>query len=147
MDRINRITTTASARVLIECNMMRRSQLVACCSIKAENTYRVATIRLLLKFQVTLDLRGSTRVSADAFTRTGAPVPRRARRPALLVKRKNHVDGGVHVNGVAIEKRWLITPLTHGVQRSLLQQRVAAHNLQRLNRAILADDGVQTDRA
>src|SRR6266567_7174917 len=136
MDRINRITTTASARVLIECNMLRRSQLVACCSIKAENTYRVATIRLLLKFQVTLDLRGSTRVSADAFTR-----------PALLVKRKNHVDGGVHVNGVAIEKRWLITPLTHGVQRSLLQERVAAHNFQRLNRAILADDGVQTYRA
>src|SRR5258708_39974802 len=67
MDRINRITTTASARVLIECNMLRRSQLVACCSIKAKNTLRVATIRLLLKFQVTLDLRGSTRVFADAI--------------------------------------------------------------------------------
>src|SRR6266478_6033245 len=148
MERINRITTTTSARVLIECNMLRRSQLVvACCSIKAENTYRVATIRLLLKFQVTLDLRGSTRVFADAFTRTGAPVPRRTRRPALLVERKNHVDGGVDINRIAVEKRRLIAPLTHGLQRGLLQQRMTGHHFQRLNRAVLANDGVQTDRA
>src|SRR5258707_13324382 len=63
MESTKRMKTTTSARVLIECNMLRRSQLVlASCSIRTAFTNRVATIRLLLKFQVTLVLRGPTRV-------------------------------------------------------------------------------------
>src|SRR5713226_3784086 len=148
MESTKRMKTTTSARVLIECNMLRRSQLVlASCSNRAAFTNRVATIRLLLKFQVTLVLRGPTRVFPEIATRGGAPVPRPARQPVLLVERKNHVDGGVHFYRLAIEQGRLIAPLTHSIQRGLLQQRVAAHNFELLNRALLADDGVQTHRA
>src|SRR5216684_6153278 len=52
MERMKRMTTTANANLLIEPNMLRRSQVLAACSRRAENTYKVATIRLLLKFQV-----------------------------------------------------------------------------------------------
>src|SRR5260370_11133463 len=128
--------------------MLRRSQLVmASCSNRGVFTNRVATIRLLLKFQVTLVVGGPTRVFPEIATRGGAPVPRPARQPVLLVERKNHVNSGVHFDRLAIEQGRLIAPLTHGIQRGLLQQRMAAHNFELLNRAFLADDGVQTHRA
>src|SRR5713226_993697 len=148
MERMKRMTTTANANLLIWPNMLRRSQVLACCSNRAENTYKVATIRLLLKFQVTpRPGRGATRVFAEIATRNDAPVPRPARPPVLLVERKNHVNGGVNFHRIAIEQSRLIAPLTHGIQRSLLQQRVAGHDLQLRNRAVLADDGVQTHGA
>src|SRR5712691_990411 len=147
MERTKRMTTTANANLLIWPNILRRSQVLACCNSRAENTYKVATIRLLLKFQVTPARPGSTRVLAEIATRSGAPVPRPARQPALLVERKNHVNGRVHFHGIAIEKSRLIAPLTDGVQRGLLQQGMAVHDFELLNRAVLADDGVQTDGA
>src|SRR6267378_3836015 len=117
--------TTTSAGLPIVLSMSSKSKLVAApasCSRTAK-VKRVATIRLLLKFQVTLHLRGSTRVFAKIATRSGAPVPRRARQPALLVERKNHVNGGVDFDRIAIE------------------------NFELLNRAVLADDRVQTHGA
>src|SRR5260370_1338591 len=148
MESTKRMKRTTSARVLIECNMLRRSQLVlASCSNRAAFTNRVATIRLLLKFQVTLVLRGPTRVLSEIATRSGAPVPRPARQPVLLVERKNHVNGGVHFDRLAIEQGRLIAPLPDGIQRGLLQQWMAADNFDLLNRAVLAVDGEPSTRA
>src|SRR5467141_959208 len=141
--------TTTSAGLPIVLSMSSKSKLVAApasCSRTAK-VKRVATIRLLLKFQVTLYLRGSTRVFAEIATRSGAPVPRPARQPVLLVKRKNHVNGRVNFHGIAIEQSRLIAPLTHSIQRGLLQQRMAVHDFELLNHAVLADDGVQTHGA
>src|SRR6202165_5867537 len=147
MERMNRMKTTAFAKGLIEIHMLRRSQVLGCCNNRTAFTYKVATIRLLLKFQVTLVLRGSTRVFAETATRTGASVPRPARQTVLLVERENHVNGGVDFDSIAIEKRRLIAPLTNGIESSLLQQRMARQNFQLLNRAVLTDDGMQAHRA
>src|SRR6267154_1790425 len=141
--------TTTSAGLPIVLSMSSKSKLVgapASCSRTAK-VKRVATIRLLLKFQVTLHLRGSTRVFAKIATRSGAPVPRPARQPALLVERKNHVNGGVDFDRIAIEKSRLIAPLPDSIQRGLLQQGMAVQNFELLNRAVLADDRVQTHGA
>src|SRR5260370_4396279 len=114
MESTKRMKTTTSARVLIECNMLRRSQLVlASCSNRAAFTNRVATIRLLLKFQVTLVLRGPTRVFPEIATRSGAPGPRPARQAVLLVERKDHLNNGVHFDRRAIEQGRMIGPFTH----------------------------------
>src|SRR6266851_6776113 len=148
MERTKRMTTTANANLLIWPNILRRSQVLACCNSRAENTYKVATIRLLLKFQVTPDEAGGNEsVLQNSATRSGAPVPRPARQPVLLVERKNHVNGGVHFDGIAIEQSRLIPPLTHGIQRGLLQQGMAVQDFELLNGAVLADDGVQTHGA
>src|SRR5467141_2613774 len=141
--------TTTSAGLPIVLSMSSKSKLVgapASCSRTAK-VKRVATIRLLLKFQVTLHLRGSTRVFADIATRSGAPVPRPARQPVLLVERKNHVNGRVNYHGIAIEQSRLITPLTHSIQRGLLQQRMAVHDFKLLDGAVLANDGVEAHGA
>src|SRR5206468_10502430 len=61
MERTKRMTTTANASLLIWPSMLRRSQVLACCNSRAENTYKVATIRLLLKFQVTPDEAGGNK--------------------------------------------------------------------------------------
>src|SRR6266849_6209111 len=90
---------------------------------------------------------GSARVFAEFTARTGARAPRLARQTVLLVKRKNHVDGRVDFNRLAIEKRRLIAPLTNSIKRRLLQERVPGHHFQFINRAILTDDGVQADCA
>src|SRR5258708_13129636 len=141
--------TTTSAGLPIVLSMSSKSKLVAApasCSRTAK-VKRVATIRLLLKFQVTLHLRGSTRVFAEIATRSGAPVPRPARQPVLLVKRKNHVNGGVDFDRIAIEKSRLIAPLPDSIQRGLLQQGMAVQNFELLNRAVLADDRAPTHSA
>src|SRR5712692_2180688 len=147
MERTKRMTTTANANLLIWPNILRRSQVLACCNSRAENTYKVATIRLLLKFQVTPARPGPTRVFAEIATRSGAPVPRPARQTVLLVQRENHVNRRVDINRIAVEKSRLIAPLAHSIKSGLLQQRVSGENFQGLNRAVLADDGVQADRA
>src|SRR5216683_2778999 len=134
MERTKRMTTTANANLLIWPNILRRSQVLACCNSRAENTYKVATIRLLLKFQVTPARPGSTRVLAEIATRSGAPVPRPARQPALLVERKNHVNGRVHFHGIAIEKSRLIAPLTDGAGDARLARQ------RRINRLNTVDD-------
>src|ERR1700674_2212441 len=81
MERTKRMKTTANANLLIELNILRRSQVLGCCSSRAENTYRVANIRLLLKFQVIPDqavdqrecllklLPGGARLSHDRHAR------------------------------------------------------------------------------
>src|SRR6266446_10687922 len=126
MERTNKMRTTTFTKRVIEAHMLRRSKVGVSCSRNTANTYKVATIRLLLNFQVTPDQsQESPRVFADLATRTGAPVPRPARRTVLLVKRENHVDGRVDFNRLAIEKSRLIAPLAHGIQRVLLQQRMA----------------------
>src|SRR6266849_3618691 len=146
--KAERMTTTANANLLIWPNILRRSQVLACCSSRAENTYKVATIRLLLKFQVTPDEAGGNEsVLQNSATRSGAPVPRPARQPALLVERKNHVNGGVNLDGITIEKSRLIAPLPDSIQRGLLQQGMAVQNFELLNRAVLTDDRVQTHGA
>src|SRR6266571_157604 len=148
MERTKRMTTTANASLLIWPSMLRRSQVLACCNSRAENTYKVATIRLLLKFQVAPRRgRGATRVFAEFCYRSDAPVPRPARQPVLLVERKNHVNGGVNFHWIAIEKSRLIAPLPNSVQRGLLKQWMAVQNFELLNRAVLTDDGVQTHGA
>src|SRR5882672_5807402 len=81
------------------------------------------------------------------LTRNGAPVPRPARQSVLLVERKNHVNGGVHFDGIAIEKSRLIAPLADSIQRGLLQQGMAAHDFKLLNGAVLADDGMEPHSA
>src|SRR5882724_9442976 len=148
MERTNKMRTTTFTKRVIEAHMLRRSKVGVSCSRNTANTYKVATIRLLLNFQVAPpdQSRGITKSVADLVTRTGAPVPRPARRTVLLVKRENHVNGGVHFNRLAIEKSRLIAPLAHGIQRVLLQQRVARLDFELLNRAILGNDGVQAHR-
>src|SRR6266478_6990256 len=136
MERTKRMTTTANANLLIWPNILRRSQVLACCNSRAENRYKVATIRLLLKFQVTPARPGATRVFAEIATRSGAPVPRPARQPVLLVERKNHVNGRIDINRLAVEQSRLIAPLPDSIQRVLLKQWMAAHDFELLDRAI-----------
>src|SRR3977135_57651 len=146
MERTKRIKTTTSASVPMFLSMSRKSKLgaPASCSRTAK-VKSVATIRLLLKFQVIPgEAGGSTRVFAEIATRSGAPVPRPARPPVLLVERENHINGSVDFHGLAIEQSRLIAPLTHGIERRLLQQGMAVHDFKLLNRAVLADNGVQT---
>src|SRR5258708_8519246 len=73
MERTKRMKTTANANLLIEPNMLRRSQVLGCCSRKTKNTYKVATIRLLLKFQVTPDRAGGQR---ECFLKLQRGMPR-----------------------------------------------------------------------
>src|SRR5713226_7432208 len=149
MERTNKMRTTTFTKRVMEAHMLRRSKVGVSCSRNTANTYKVATIRLLLNFSSggpPAQAGRSPRVFADLATRTGAPVPRPARRTVLLVKRENHINGGVHFNRLAIEKSRLIAPLAHGIQRVLLQQRVARLDFELLNRAILGNDGVQAHR-
>src|SRR5689334_7305543 len=142
------MTTTASASFPILPIMPWRVQVPPCRS-RAEKRFRVATIRMLLKFSSDPPAvaEGSARVFAEFATRTGARAPQLARQTVLLVQRKDHVDRRVYFHRLTIEKSRLIAPLANGVQRRLLQERVAGHHFQLLNRAILADDGVQADGA
>src|SRR5436853_5515778 len=98
--------TTTSAGLPMVLSMSSKSKLVgapASCSRTAKVKH-IATIRLLLRFQVACRRgREATRLFADSVTRSDAPVPRPARPPVLLVERKNHVNGGVHFNGITIE--------------------------------------------
>src|SRR5258708_37567318 len=97
MERTNKMRTTTLTKRVIEAQMLRRSKVGFSCSRNTAYTYKVATIRLLLNFQVARRQGpGPPRVFADLATRTGAPVPRPARPTVLLVKRENHVNGGVH---------------------------------------------------
>src|SRR6266436_1343066 len=89
------------------------------------------------------DPAAPARVCAEIATRTGVPVPRPERQTVLLVERKNHVNRRVDFHRLAIQKRGLIAPLTNRIQRRLLQERVARHDFELLNRAVLADDGMQ----
>src|SRR5438309_5621352 len=141
--------TTTSARVPMFLSMSRKSKLgaPASCSRTAK-VKKVATIRLLLKFQVTLRRgRRATRVFAEYCYLERRTCPTTGTPPALLVERENHVNGRVHVHWLAIQERRLIAPLAHSVKRRLLQQRMAGHHFQRRNRAVLANDGVQAHSA
>ena len=113
--------------------MLRRSQVLACCSRKAENAYKVATIRLLLKVLVTPAGPGPTRVFAKSVTRTAAPAPRPAQRTVLLVQRENHVDRGIDFDRFAVQQCWFVLPLLHGVHRRANEERMPGENLERFN--------------
>src|SRR5438132_1730181 len=149
MDRTKRMKTTTSASVPMFLSMSRKSKLgaPASCSRTAK-VNKVATIRLLLKFQVTLRRgRRATRVFAEYCYLERRTCPTTGAPPALLVERENHVNGRVHVHRLAIQERRLIAPLAHSVKRRLLQQRMAGHHFQRRNCAVLANDGVQAHGA
>src|SRR2546421_113036 len=149
MERTKRMNTTTSASVPMFLSMSRKSKLgaPASCSRTAK-VNKVATIRLLLKFQVTLRRgRRATRVFAEYCYLERRTCPTTGAPPALLVERENHVNGRVHVHRLAIQERRLIAPLANGVKRRLLQQRMAGHHFQRRNRAVLANDGVQAHSA
>src|SRR5208337_1725147 len=109
---------------------------------------RVANIRSLLNFLLAPEMREPTRLCNELRTQNGAQVPRRSHRSvALLSQRENHVDFGIHFHGLAVEQGWLIAPLPHSVQRSLHEQGMARNHGKLLHRAILANDGVELDRA
>src|ERR1700731_1664970 len=144
---MNKMRTTTFTKRVIDAHMLRRSNVGASCSRNTAIMFKVATIRLLLSFQVTPIQRAPARVYAEIATRTGVPVPRPARPTVLLVERKNHVNRRVDFHRLAIEQRRLIAPLTHGIQSGLLQQRMAVHDFKLRNGAVLTDDGVQTHGA
>src|SRR5438270_8512957 len=144
---MNKMKTTIFTKRVIDPHMLRRSNVGASCSRNTAITLKVATIRLLLKFQVTPIQRAPARVCAEIATRTGLPVPRPARPTALLVERKNHVNRRVDFHRLAIQQRRLIAPPTHSIQRRLLQQGMAVQHFELLDGAGLADDGVQTHGA
>src|SRR6266850_2054937 len=52
MERTNKMRTTTFTKRVIEAHMLRRSKVGVSCSRNTANTYKVATIRLLLNFQV-----------------------------------------------------------------------------------------------
>src|SRR5882724_11881899 len=52
MERTNKMRTTTFTKRVIEAHMLRRSKVGVSCSKNTANTYKVATIRLLLNFQV-----------------------------------------------------------------------------------------------
>src|SRR5215471_19395731 len=125
-----------------------RVQLLPCRS-RAEKRLRVATIRLLLKFQATPRRwpKGPRECLLNLLRGPARMPPQPARQTVLLVQRKDHVDRGVYFHRLAVEQSRLVAPLTNSVKRRLLQERVAGDHFQLLNRAIFADDGVQADRA
>src|SRR6266699_463192 len=148
MDRTKRMKTTTSASVPMFLSMSRKSKLGAVSCSRTAKVNKVATIRLLLKFQVTHRRgRRATRVFAEYCYLERRTCPTTGAPPALLVERENHVNGRVHVHRLAIQERRLIAPLAHSIKRSLLQQWMAGHHFQRLNRAVLANDGVQAHGA
>src|SRR5215469_6761538 len=139
------MTTTVRASVPMLWIMPRRSQFPPCKS-RAEKRFKVATIRLLLKYPVAFPKEEEpASVFAEFTARNGAPAPRPAHQPVLLVQRENHVDSRVHFHRFAVQKRRPITPLPNRIQRRLLQKRMAAQDFELLNRAVFADDGVQAD--
>src|SRR5216684_1012067 len=140
MERTNKMRTTTFTKRVMEAHMLRRSKVGVSCSRNTANTYKVATIRLLLNFQVAP--RPEPGDHQECLL-----LPGLAHLSVLLVKRENHVDGGVDFDRLAVEKSRLIAPLTDGSQSVLLQQRVARDYLQLLNRAVLGNDGVQAHRA
>src|SRR6266446_4878753 len=148
MERTKRMKTTTSASVPMFLSMSRKSKLGAASCSRTAKVNKVATIRLLLKFQVTLRRgRRATRVFDEYCYLERRTCPTTGTPPALLVERENHVNGRVHVHRLAIQERRLVAPLAHSVKRSLLQQRMAGHHFQGLNRAVLANDGVQAHGA
>src|ERR1700730_983203 len=148
MERTNRIPSTVLGSALIEAHMLRRSHDVAWdCKKRTAYTYKVATIRLLLKVLVTPAGPGPPRLFAKSGTRDAAPAPRPAPRTVLLVQRENHVDGGIDLDRLAVQQRGLVLPLLHGIHRGTNQQRMPREHFQRFHRAALGNDGVQTDRA
>src|SRR5713101_1853537 len=63
----------------------------------------------------------------------------------LLTQREIHVDNGRHFHRLAVEERRFVEPLLDGFLSRWHQQRVAADQRQVLNRAVLADHGVETN--
>lgn len=45
-------------------------------------------------------------------------------RPALTTHRERNLNRRIHFHRIAVQKRWLVAPLLHGVQSRLHQQRV-----------------------
>src|SRR5215468_11867951 len=102
------MTTTVRASVPMLWIMPRRSQFPPCKS-RAEKRFKVATIRLLLKYPVAFPKEEEpASVFAEFTARNGAPAPRPARQAVLLVQRKNHVDGCVYLHRLAVEQCWSI---------------------------------------
>src|SRR6266403_2384291 len=59
----------------------------------------------------------------------------------------NYADKSVDLHGFAIEHRRLVTPLAHRIQRGLIEERISADHLQRLNCAVRRDYRAKFDSA
>ena len=65
----------------------------------------------------------------------------------LAVHRVFDGDVGVDFNGLAVEDGGAVAPLSDGVERGLVEERIAANDLQGLNGAVGGDDGAEFDVA
>src|SRR6266853_4491248 len=63
----------------------------------------------------------------------------------LTTHRKRDSNRGVHFDWIAVEQGGLITPLFHGVQSRLYQQRVTGHHFKLSYLAVLVDNRVKDD--
>src|SRR5580698_3777282 len=132
--------------------MLRRSQDVPLwdCRKRAAYTYKVATIRLLLKSSSDTGWAGADKI---CFTTVLLGAPRRPHdwRSApyceLLVQRENHVDRGIDFHRFTVELCWLVLPLLHGVHRCANQQRMARDHFERFDRAALGNQSVKANSA
>src|SRR5882757_2178006 len=147
MDSTKRMMTTVRGKALMELHIVRKSQLepVADWRKRAAYTYKVATIRLLLDFTRFRLCRNQLDCFNEQRTQTSAPFPRPARRTALLVKSKNHVDGGFDFNRFSVKSSRLIAPLADRFKSCGLQKGRTRNNVQRLNAAVLRDNCVQAN--
>jgi len=59
-----------------------------------------------------------------------------------MLQRVDHGDVRLDLDGLAVENGGTVAPLAHGVGGGLQEERVAAYDLQRLNRAVRRDDCV-----
>src|SRR5215469_15800952 len=55
----------------------------------------------------------------------------------------NHRDVRIHFHDLPVEHRRRVAPLAYCIQRRLVEHRVPAHNLQRLNRPVGSNDRAQ----
>ena len=61
----------------------------------------------------------------------------------LVLKRINDGDVRLDLDGLAVENRWVVAPLSDGVLSGAKEERIAADRLQGLNRAVCRDDRAQ----
>ena len=69
------------------------------------------------------------------------------RRVGLVLERVNHRDVRFDFDGLAVENGGAVAPLGHSVLGGVQEERIAADDLQGLNRPISGDDRTQLDLA
>ena len=61
----------------------------------------------------------------------------------LVLERVNDGDVRIDFDWLTVENCWAVVPLGHGVLRGAQEERVAADDLQRLDRPVGGNDGVK----